>query len=211
MGAAQQIMLSQKIAGGGGGAAFSDNFSGTLANWTQTAGSWDINTGQLRLVTGGFGNGVITFTADTCDTTQGYMAATRGDDGSFPRFIFRYSNDGGAHYALEISNSNIGWYYYATVGASPVQIGSNFGTSTGIGTVVACTWTGTGTSTVVRVWIDPGANTPTSVSDWNGAADHTWTDDPATPVNSGLYVAIGGSQGTGNTERWDNFFGGDAA
>lgn len=207
LGASVRIQAS----GGGGGANFSDNFSGTLANWTIDAGSWDINTGQLRMVTGGFANNVITFTADTCDTTQGYMAATRGDDGSFPRFIFRYNNDDGAHYAVEISNTALGWYYYPSLGGSPTQIGTDFSTSTGIGTVVAITWTGTGTGTIVRAWIDPGTNTPTSVSDWNGAADHTWTDDPATPVNSGLYVAIGGSQGTANTGRWDNFFGGDAA
>lgn len=197
--------------GGGGGANFSDNFSGTLSNWTQEAGTWDINTGQLRLTDGSFANGAIIFTADTCDTTQGYMRATRGDDGSFPRFIFRYSNDGGAHYAIEIANAECGWYYYPTVGGSPTQIGTDFSTTTGIGTVVAITWTGTGTGTIIRVWIDPTSNTPTSVSDWDGAADHTWTDDPGAPVNSGLYVGIGGSQGTANTLRWDNFFGGDAA
>lgn len=211
---AHMAVVARKNAGGGPPplAAFSDDFAGTLAKWTINTGNWDINGGALRMNDGGFVDSNITFTDDTLTTTSGYFRAVRGDDASFPRFGFRYSNDDGAHYALEISNTLVGWYYYPTIGGSPTQIGGNFVTTTGIGTVIAITWElgGTGAGTRVRVWIDPTGDTPTGINDWGGAAaDQLWENETGTAVNSGAYVFFGGSQGTANTNKWDNFFGGD--
>lgn len=209
------------VGGGGGGslAEFSDDFvrpdnASLGANWTEAAGDLDIFSDTLRCVTGGFAENVAIYSAEGLTTTSGYIRVTRRDDGSFPSLIFRYTNSSSAFYYLSFSNTNVSWNSRSAIGGSDTQIGSSVSITSGVGTVFAITWTGTGSGTEIRIWANPtgGSNTPTSSSDWGGdvTPDVTFTDDPgANAVDSGAYVGLGGYQGSANTCRFEGFFGGD--
>lgn len=190
-------------------ASFSDNFSGTLAAWTIETGTFDINAGQLRATTGGFVDNVIVYTTPI-NTLSGYIKATRGDDATFPKMVFRYTNSASPFYALEINSSVVQWFRYASLGGAGTQIGSNGTLASGIGTAIGLTFTGIGNATVLNVWLNPTGAAPTTSSLWGGAAPTVaYTNDPPSPVDSGGLVGLGGSQSAANTLKWDDFSGGD--
>lgn len=73
-------------------------------------------------------------------------------------------------------------------------------------------WTGTGDSTVIRVWRAPTANTPASYDHWDAADSPTitFTANPGTPVDSGARIGIGGYEDAANQISFNNAFWGDA-
>lgn len=202
--------IMRPIAAGGSQTLFTDDFSGTLAAWTLEAGGFDITGGEMRATTGGFADNLNIYST-AMNTTSGHVRYTRREDSAFPRIAFRFTNDASPYYAIEISNSLQGWYRYASVGGASAQIGTDFSASTAIGTVIGITWTGTGTGTIIRMWIDTASTQhPGASATWNGVApDHTWSDDPASPVDSGALCGLGGGQGSANLLLYDNFSGGD--
>lgn len=72
------------------------------------------------------------------------------------------------------------------------------------------TITGTGNGTIVRVWKNP-TGLPVSPSNWDGdvTPDITFTNDPASPIDTGLYIGFAGASGGGNGREVYGFFGGD--
>lgn len=200
-------------AGGGGGlAAFSDDFnradSDSLgANWTEADGDIDIFSNTARLGDGSFGENFAIYTATSCTTVNQYIKLTIVTENNYPQIPIRYTNSSSPFYYIEFSNSSVDWFHTTQIGGTDTQINSSPGTvSLYPGVVIGIAISGTGSSTEVKIWIDPGSGTdPTT---W-GAADVTFTDNPPSPVDTGGYVGIGGVQSAANSVRYENFYGGD--
>lgn len=204
--------------GGGGCNTFSDNFdraNGALgANWSQWGGTADINSNSYRLGSGSFANITSVYTTSTNCTTQYVRFTTNAAFSQYPWIAVRGTNSSSGYYTLQLdgASATVEWYYFANASASSgTQIGSTQMLGGGaFGAETFCvTITGTGTSTVVRVWRGC-TNTPSAADNWDGdtTPNVTFTDDPGTAVDSGGYVGIGGQQGSANTNLLDNFFGG---
>lgn len=215
--AAAQGYYFARPAAGGGLAAFSDNFdranSTTLgANWTEDDPDLDIFSNTLRIVDGGFAQ-TYAFHTTSCSTVNQYGQIEIAAEGGFPTMAFRYVNSSTEFYFMSFGAITVNWNHAASLAGAQTQINAASGTiAMSAGTILSVTITGTGNSTVVRVWDDvPSGTTPTSASSWNGdtTPDATFTDDPGNPVDTGFLIGIGGAQNTGNTERFDDFFGGD--
>lgn len=199
-------------------AAVSDNFDRTAgdslgANWTEASGDADIFSNTLRLSTGSFGVVNAIYTGTALDDEDQYIKASLGADCQFPWFSFRNKNSSGSYYAVQI-DCNIAtftWYYFSDWSDTS---GDEIGTLDLAGDVILATigitLCGTGTATVVRVWVSP-TNLPTACDDWDGdtSPNGSITDDPATAVDTGSYAGLGGQQGAADTVRLDNFFAGD--
>jgi len=206
---------SISAASGGGLAAFSDTFSGTAgdslgANWTEADGDADIFSGTMRLSEGSFGENFAIYSATACTTTSQYVLFTITTATGYPQIPLRYTNSSSPFYYIEFSGSSVDWWHTTGIGGTDTQINASTGSvSVTDGVTIGITITGTGTSTEVKVWIgpDPGYD-PTLPATW-GAADVTFTDNPASAVNSGPYVGLGGVQGSADSLRYDNFYGGD--
>lgn len=201
-------------AGGGSLAAFSDDFnradSDSLgANWTEADGDIDIFSNTARLSEGGFGENYAIYSATSCTTVEQFVRFTMTAEGGYPSIPLRYTNSSSAFYVIEFSNTTVDWYHKSAIGGTSTQINASSGSiSISSGSVLAMSISGTGTSTEVKVWINPTSGTVNLPSTW-GAATVTFTDNPASPVDTGGYVGLGGAQGSADTVRYDNFYGGD--
>lgn len=198
--------------GGGGLAAFSDDFTradndSLGGNWTEADGDIDIFSNTARLSEGGFGENFAIYSATACTTVNQYVRFTYQTEGGYPQIPLRYTNSSTAFYFVEFSNTTVDWYHKSQIGGTSTQINASSGSiSIASGTVIGITVSGTGTSTEVKVWINPGTGTdPTT---W-GAATITFTDNPASPVDTGGYVGLGGVQGSADVVRYSAFYGGD--
>jgi hypothetical protein len=214
------VVVGQKpfVGGGGGPAAFSDNFdradgASLGANWSEEAGDASIFSNTYRLVTGSFGVVTSVHNTSTGSTTQYIKISLSGIDVQYPWVVFRYLNSSSGYYTLQMDGNTgtVDWYYFSdATDASGDAIGSGgtFGSDL-VGDTIAFTITGTGTSTVVRGWLNP-TGLPSAADNWNGdtTPEFTLTDDPATAANTGQLVGIGGQTGTANTVRINDFFGG---
>lgn len=211
------VINSYRFAAAGGPAAFSDDFdrsdSDSLgANWTEAAGDADIAGNLYRLSTGSFGVITSVHNTSTGSITQ-YVKATLGTDPFYPWFVFRYTNSGSAYYVVQFDDATGTFDWQKFDNASDTS-----GDSIGTGSITAglmssqtfgITIEGTGTSTVVRIWRNP-TNLPTTASNWDGdtTPDATISNDPASPVDSGNFVGLGGQQSSADTKTVNNFFGG---
>ena len=208
------IQPSRFGGGGGGGSpvSFSDDFNRTDAdslgaNWTEADGDIDIFSNTARLSEGGFGENYAIYTGTACATANQYVRITMAAEGGYPSIPLRYTNSSSAFYVIEFSNTTVDWYHKSAIGGTSTQINASSGSiSISSGSVLAMSISGTGTSTEVKVWINPGSGIDPST--W-GAATITFTDNPASPVDTGSYVGIGGAQGSANTVQYDLFYGGD--
>ena len=211
--------------GSGGGptlSAFSDDFNRTSsaslgANWTEAAGDGSIVSNTLLQVnTGSYAENVYAYTGTACATVNQYVKVTfqflTGAD--YPAIILRYTDASSPMYAIFFFNSEdrVIWTRKANAADgsfTTIQTVDPFTVASG--DVYGVTIDGTGTSTVVRIWRTPPSNTPTSSSNWGGdtTPDATFTTDPASPVDTGNYVGLGGETGSAGNVVFDNFFGGD--
>lgn len=211
---------------GGAGAAFSYDFTGTdgaewdSAKFTEVNGSVNILSNTGRFVTGGFGLDASMYTGGTCSTANQYhkLTTVTVPTSSFLQLIFRYTNSSSPFYTAEIDTDTgtVAWYRWADLAAFIAGSGTTIHaatTITGAGDAndaYGITLEGTGTGTVLRAWLNPTADTPTSASVFGAnAADLTYTDDPASPVDSGGSLGIACFQSTANGQRIDGWFGGD--
>lgn len=200
---------------GAGLAAFEDNFDRTDsdslgANWTEADGDADIYSNTMRLSEGSFGENFAIYSGEACTTVSQYVLVTYHTEGGYPQIPLRYTNSSTAFYFIEFSNTTVDWYHKSQIGGTSTQINASTGTiSISSGTEIGITITGTGTSTEVKIFIGPTPGyTPTDPSTW-GAADITFTDNPASAVDTGSYVGLGGVQGSADIVRYNNFYGGD--
>lgn len=209
-----QWRRGRAAAGGGSGAAFSDDFSGTLANWTEDAGDIVISGGRLSVNTGGYSKISARYTGTSTNTVNQYVKLSFPAfvDTNFPFVILRGSASGNPYYAVEFARSNAAqWYRYANAAdSSPVAVSASTSLTVSAGDTFGLTITGTGTATVIRIWRNP-TGLPSAADNWNGdtTPEITWTDDPASAVNTGNQVGFGGFFGAAGQVQVDDFFGGD--
>jgi hypothetical protein len=211
-----------RIGAAAGGASFSDDFNRANndllgSNWTEDDPDIDILNNNAQLVDGSFGGLFAFYTGTACNTVNQYVQVELAgtSEGDYVQIPIRYSNSTTEFYYLEFSASTVDWYHMSQIGGAATQINASSGTpaNVGAGAVYSITITGTGDSTVVRVWTDSGhlGIAPTSADTWNGdnTPDATFTDNPANPVDAGNYVGLGGTQNTANWIEFDDFYGGD--
>jgi hypothetical protein len=188
-----------------GGAAFSDDFAGTGtlgANWTVTTGTWGRVSGQCSLSS--IGGCLAGYTGTACTTLDQYVKATLSTiSSSYPALVFRRENGTPTNnYYVYKDGLTIVWANDAGGSIQSASMSLSNGDSLGI------TVTGTGSSTIVRVWKNPAANTPTSLTVWGGASpDVTFTNNSSVASDSGTTVGLGGNNQS--SLIYDDFFGGD--
>lgn len=206
-------------------ASFSDSFpvdGEPGAGWTEVAGDCDVVSGELLCRSDGF-------TADACVRTGTVLAAdqylkvtiaqvTAGSN--FPLLIFRYADSSSPFYTIgSTSLSGDQWQAsrYADLATLVAGEGDDIGTpidmggADGTGTI-GITVSGSGTDVVFRFWNNPVADTPTSLTSWDGGsdpADQSITADPASPVDHAGSVGVGNFSNVTDGVSFDNVFGGD--
>ena len=211
---------SHAAAGGGAGnEAFSDTFTGTgalSASWTNAAGGGVRDADQWIATTTGWAENVSAYTGTACDTVEQYVRITLQtmSGGVYPGVIFRYTNASSPMYQIFLwpDEDDMTFVRKATAGdGSPQTVESNTAITVNTGQIWGFTCSGTGTNVVIRGWLNPASNTPTSAISWGGdtTPDITFTNDPTTPVNTGNHVGIGGETNNTSNMRIDDFFGGD--
>ena len=205
-------------AGGGGLAAFSDDFnransSALGANWSEDDPDLDIFSNTLRIVDGSGSYPPTLAIYNTATTTVNqYVQFTVATSGGYPVIALRYADASSAYYQIEFDATTAYWSHVASVGGTATAIANGAFSGIAAGEIVSVTITGTGTGTVIRLWKGMTSGSLPSAADiWAGdnTPDLSFTTDPASPVNTGNKVGLGGSQATANTEQLDNFYGGD--
>lgn len=215
----QQIVVIKKKAGGGGGpVSFSDNFdradSDSLgASWSEDQGDIDIATNRLRMAGGSFVYHWAIHATPTSTVNQYVKVLSPTGNNQYAQVALRYTNSSSAFYFLELDVTSDSWEWFHMTNSN--------GTSTSIQKVTlgagatnvafGITITGTGASTVIRIWRNPTGNAPDSATSWGGntSPSYTFTNDPGSPIDTGLKVGLGGQQSAANTVIWDDFYGGD--
>lgn len=187
------------------------------SNWTEAYSDQDILSNRLNLRTGGYVKNLAIFSGSATASTDQYVKAVvySTASGGYPEMVFRYTNSSSAYYAIEfnVDGDTALWRRYPTAAGSSADISAATAITVTTGDVFGITVSGTGDSTVVRIWRNPTGNFPNSATDWGGdsSPDITFTDNPASPVNSGTYAGVGGYQSTVGTISFDNFFTGDVS
>lgn len=213
---------SQVASGGGGGGSgqsFSDDFDRANgdslgANWTEAAGDIDIASNQAAQQSGSFAKVLAIYSGQATDTAVQYCKVTVVTPGGNPyaEIVLRYTDSSSPYYTLgmSVSDDTVQWLHYANVAGSSTDVSSASAMTFASTFTVGVTITGTGDSTIVRVWNAPTADAPTSASSWDGeAADVEFTDNPASPVNTGAYIGLEAYGAAAADVAFNNFFGGD--
>jgi hypothetical protein len=206
--------------GGGGLAAFSDDFNradadALGANWTEISGDIDISGNAASATTGAYAYVFATYNSPVTTVNQYAYVIFPGGVVEYPQILFRYTNSSSPFYHVEINcyNSITSFYSRSALAGTSTLI-SEVGTAGSAcgGASYGITLTGTGASTVVRIWRNPTGSTPTSATDWGGdtTPDYTHNTNPgANAVDTGLTIGIGGQQNDPNTVKYDAWGGGD--
>lgn len=200
--------------GGGGGASFSDDFnradSDSLgANWTEADADVDISSNKLLFRDGSFATIFAVHNTSTGSAVQ-YVQFETSAAAGYMQIVFRYTDASTPFYYLEFGSTTVNWFYMPQIGGTPTQINAVSGTISA-GSTISATITGSGDSTIVRIWDDAtGGTLPSAADNWNGdtTPTATLTDNPATAVNSGNYVGLGCQQSAADSNSVNNFWGG---
>lgn len=205
------------VGGGGGGSSFSDDFNranGAIgSNWSCFAGGGNITSNTATFTATSFAeNGCVWSAATTGSPNHFVKVQFPSGSARYPRIYFRYTDATSPCYFLQLEISSETWEWYQKPvcnGATENLIQAQAAVASGINTY-GMTVDGTGTATVVRLWRTPTGNAPDSGgATWNSASP-TWsfTTDPASAVDTGNSVGIGGVQSSAGEIIIDNFYGG---
>lgn len=202
---------------GGGGVNLSDNFNRANAdslgpNWTEQAGDTDIVSNTAESQTGGFGQVLNIYSATATNTVNQYMKLTiSAGTASYTNVVFRYTNSASPYYVLTFNDPDdeVEWIRIASVGGAETSVQLTTLAQSTAATTYGITITGTGSSTEFRVWVNPTGDIPDSATSWGGdtTPEVTFTNDPASPVDTGGFLGFGGFTSTNMT--FENWFGGD--
>jgi hypothetical protein len=202
------------------GVTITDDFdradSATLgANWTISVGSIGITNNQAIQITEGYGQILAKCATETSSVTQYGKVTLDGSQalgsGIYPQILLRV-NGTAECYAVEArpNEDQIVWLVYTnTTGGNATTIASAAAT-VATNSTWGATISGTGTSTTIRVWIDP-TNTPATADSWDGDATPTvtFTDNPANEANTGKGVGVAVYASNLGYVRLNNFTAGD--
>jgi hypothetical protein len=172
-------------------------------DWTiqTTGGDLSIESNILVAPT----NNSYTQAIATPSTTFGddqYIGATAVVCGNsaYPAFFFRFSNGSSSYNEVILKcNENaidINVCPATNMSCTSNYVGPNDQLTIDDGDEIGATVTGSGTSTIFRIWRN-WTGLPSSVSNWNGASAALELDiDPTTVVNTGSRIGIGGYRGS---------------
>ena len=110
--------------------------------------------------------------------------------GAYPGVAFGYTNPSSPYYNLYFlaTEDQVEWGRFGSASEPTWASVSGVGSAVTVnsGDIFGITSTGTGTSTVVRVWRNP-TGLPTAADNWDGipTPNVTFTNDPASPVDTG--------------------------
>jgi len=190
-------------------ADISDDFSGTLANWTESKGSgWSITNNRLDAADVQAGNyawlshntalggsdqyAKITFVAINAGDYYGLVLRCSDQTASADCYIFLMTE--GSSNATQVAAFVNGAFDGDLVVSSAITWAD--------GDVCGCSVTGTGTDTVLSIWQNPVGATP---SEW-GAADVSYQlDGTDTNLDIGIHVGQAQWSAEGQTEVFDDF------
>lgn len=204
-------------------ATFSDDFNrangGLGANWTIVVGSGpgaEIVSNQFMCLAGSFVENTCQYTGTSTSSVDQFIKATlvMPATGAYGEMGFRITNSSSPMYSVFFwqDEDQVTFQRKATPADNSSELVQ---TVTGVTIANGQTWgvtcEGTGSSVVIRGWLNPTNNAPDSASSWDSdtSPDFTFTNNPTTPVDSGNSVGLGGEQSSINQVGWDNFFGGD--
>ena len=207
--------------GGGGGNAFSDAFASDLANWTVDAGAgWSIVSGRLRYAPGtAYTLNLIRYSSTTTGSATQYAKVTMPfytQAANSLGVMLRCQASSGYRYLVYAYNGTLVWSRITWDLSSETEIDSetmSFTTGNSLGVTIQ----GTGVNTVVKVWLNPTANTPVNADNWDSAsdpADYTLTDGGSllttNNANSGQYAGLVSyiDSSSGGYNEYDDFYGG---
>lgn len=215
--------MTMMIAGGGCSTSIADDFSGDESNWTEVDGAPVVQSGIYDFGDGTGLKGVSLYTnEETCSLNQWVLF----EIDAVESVDYVYS---GAYLRGEVANTNyqyavrvdsaavdeIEWRYCAggsTHSTCTTIVAATMDTAFAAGQWFGAAVTGTGNDTIMYVWehgtSDPGAwdGTIGAGSNW-GSPNHTFTDNPANPADTGTYIGLYTGHATYWTE-FDNFEGG---
>jgi hypothetical protein len=159
-------------------------------DWTEEQGDVDVQDLVAANGAGSFAKGLVV--APTLSSAEQFGSFNLDQSGSaafYAGLTLRYTNSSSPYYEVIFwTNEDIVQWGYFTAAADTTadSIGSNQALTIADDDFFGITITGTGTSTVVRVWRNP-TGAVTAADNWNGdnTPDVAWTDDPPSPVDSG--------------------------
>jgi hypothetical protein len=211
----------ESIASGGGGLIdITEDFTGAdgsnlSANWTEAAGDWNIFSNGARQVSGSYASCFAVYTGTSTSTIKQYGRITfPNSSGEYAGLIFRYVDSSSPFYAIYVDQNALwSWEVYPTAAGSGTEIQNGDAGTFTAGDTWGVTIEGTGSSTRVRIWKNPVAAKPISVSEWD-SGDTTpeldFQNDPGTAADTGKQIGICGFSNSANNIRLDTFRAGDA-
>ena len=151
-----------------------------------------------------------------------FMPTALGQSGSYSYVgaSFRFTSTSNPIYIVWYNSKSKVWEwgYYPTSGTtgtySTIAVSSTTDAPTVGSDYYGVTLDGTGTSTKVRIWKNPGSSYPTSATTWNGNSSPNWTLSNSgtyrVETSGNSYVGIALFQYiSGYPVSLDNFYGGD--
>lgn len=204
------------------GVSFSDDFNradaATLgANWTVLAGNGMSVSNNQAIATeydSQYDKNAAVYNTNTATVSQYAKVTINGGEaagnGIYPQILLRV-NGTNECYSIEIKpNENLIELQYYTNAAGSATVIASASTAIATNDTFAVTVSGTGNSTVWRVWINP-TGLPTAADNWDGdtTPTATFTDDPAVAADTGLGVGLAVYVQLNVYCKLDDFFGGD--
>jgi hypothetical protein len=152
-----------------------------------------------------------------CVTIDQYFTAFHNTLNANSKFYYllRYTDGATPFYAIvfDTTADTVTWKRMTVDGTVDEVIGAATALTVNAGDWFVATVEGTGNATTVRVWRNPTLSLIYSATDVGGdtTPDVTFTDNPATPVDSGSYVGWGAYGAAAQDVGTDGVEGGDTA
>jgi hypothetical protein len=164
-------------------AVYSDDFSGTLANWTQDVGTWSIVSGTLRSNTGGYHK--IRYTSPMDGQAHWSQATISSNNTGVGPGVFARGTVGSA-------NTFYGYVFFESDSSYMVEI------TAGAETILATGGGYTFSAVVARITADGSALTGTR----GGSADISTTDSSLTGLGVGVMAYNGLNSSNEYADNW---------
>jgi hypothetical protein len=192
----------------------------TSSVWLETYGNtpqeWSIGTNTAVCNSDSWSQTDALHTTSVGSANQFIKATLTFDANTLIGFVLRATNITTHFYYLFFGTDTGGawWGHGIAAGASTTgtDIVADGASGLSSGDSVGVTITGSGNSVVIRIWKNPTANAPISVTEWDSGdstPDLSITTDPGTDaVDSGNLVGVSCAQSTGGVGKIDNFYAG---
>ena len=197
----------------------SDDFnradSGSLgSSWTEVEGDWEIDTNRLQPLSGTHAPNRLEYSGQNLSTINQYAAiklSTWTGADSQATIIFRYTDNSSSYYRL-FAGTEAGGVAWGLLGGGEDDDIAAGSLSFSSGDVFAATIEGRYNNTVIRIWKNPTATTPTSYNTWGtNSPDLVLTNTSlVNSVETGNKVGLYSNFNNAGEVFLDDFYAGDA-